>query len=470
LRLLLVFAALTAVGLGQGSTAIASPPDNDNFADAQAVSSLPFTDGGDLGGTTAEPGEPQYCNYQVQTVWYSFTPSTTTAVRLNLNGSDGGVVANVFRSFGGGFGGLSFAGCIGYGGSTQFTAQAGTTHYIQAGSVFGGSARLQLNLDSIPPPPNDDFANARTVGALPYFDSVDRTAASMESGEPAFPACGSISHTVWYSYTATESGTLWASGNAAGVSSFIAVYTGDSLANLSAVSCASEGNLFRAVAGRTYLIQVGSNDGQDGAPQSFRLQVAPTPSVAPFVSTTEPSIYDTAQFYVSVFDPANGAVSSYRWDFGDGTGADGCCPTHRYGADGQYTAKVTVTMADGRTATGSIVVNVKTHDVAITKMTVPQSASAGQNRAITISVINKRYPETVQVQLSKSVPGGFAPVGTLTLSVSAGKSVDFKFSYVFTAEDAAIGKVSFQATATIVGARDALPADNSVTALQTKVR
>lgn len=127
-------------------------------------------------------------------------------------------------------------------------------------------------------------------------------------------------------------------------------------------------------------------------------------------------------------------------------------------------------MADGRTASGSIVLNVGTHDVAITKLTVPQSASAGQNRAITVTVTNKRYPETVRVQLSKSVPGGFAPVGTLTLSVRAGKSVDFKFSYVFAAEDAAIGKVSFQATATIAGARDALPADNSVTALQTKVK
>jgi hypothetical protein len=35
---------------------------------------------------------------------------------------------------------------------------------------------------------------------------------------------------------------------------------------------------------------------------------------------------------------------------------------------------------------------------------------------------------------------------------------------------AASGKVSFQATATIVGARDALPADNSFSALATRVK
>lgn len=49
------------------------------------------------------------------------------------------------------------------------------------------------------------------------------------------------------------------------------------------------------------------------------------------------------------------------------------------------------------------------------------------------------------------------------------QTTDFKFSYTFTSNDAAFGKFSFQAVATIVGARDALPADNTATALPTKV-
>jgi PKD repeat protein len=255
------------------------------------------------------------------------------------------------------------------------------------------------------------------------------------------------------------------------VNTFIAAYTGDSLASLSAVSCGSERTVFRAVAGTTYYIQVGSFDGQDGATQSFSLEVAPAPSVVPFVSTTDPSSFDTVQFFVSVFDPTGfGTVESYHWDFGDGTSSESCCPLHRYSADGQYTAKVTITTFDGRTASGTILVNVKTHDVAITRMAVPQSASSGQTKTIIVSVTNRRYPETVQMQLSKSVPGGFVNVGTLTLFVPARKSIDFKFTYVFTDEDAELGKVSFQATATLVGARDALPADNSITALPTRVR
>ena len=45
----------------------------------------------------------------------------------------------------------------------------------------------------------------------------------------------------------------------------------------------------------------------------------------------------------------------------------------------------------------------------------------------------------------------------------------FTFSYTFRAEDQAAGKVTFKAVATISGARDALPADNEVVALPTRV-
>jgi PKD repeat protein len=463
--------ALALLGLVTAGPASASPPSNDLFADAQAISSLPFTDSGDLNGASTEPGEPQICTFQNQSVWYSFTPSVATTIRIDLNGSDFGVVATVYQSFGPGIGSLGFSGCMGFGGSMQLSASANTTYYIQAGSVSTGSAHLQLNVHDVPPPANDDFAAATTIGSLPFSDLSDRTAAGMESGEPAFTSCGPISHTIWYAFTPAQDTTLFAHGNAAGANSFIAVYTGGSLGNLTEVGCGSERNVWRASAGKTYWIQVGSFDGQPGAPESFSLEVAPAPSVAAFVSPPDPSAFDNVQFSASVFDPAAfGTVQSEHWEFGDGTTAEGCCPTHRYAADGQYTAKVTVTLNDGRTGSSSVQVNVKTHDVAITKMTVPQAASQGQTKSIVVSLSNRRYPETVQVQLSKSTPGGFDNVGTLTLSVPAGKAIDFKFSYVFTADDAAIGKVSFQATATITGARDALPADNSFTALATRVK
>jgi hypothetical protein len=178
--------------------------------------------------------------------------------KRSLHGSDPGVVANVWQSFGPGIGSLSFAGCLGAGGSMELSASANTTYYIQAGSVSIGSARLQLDVAEVPRPANDDFANATQISSLPFSDTADRTGAGLENGEPTFPSCGSISHTIWHAFTPTKDETLYAHGSASGVNSVIAVYTGSSLAGLTEVGCRFERDVFRATAGTTYWIQVGS--------------------------------------------------------------------------------------------------------------------------------------------------------------------------------------------------------------------
>jgi hypothetical protein len=356
----------------------------------------------------------------------------------------------------------------------EFTANAGTTYYIQAGSVSTGSAHMQLNVHEVAPPPNDDFTNATGITALPFSDSVDRTAATTEADEPVFTSCGSVSHTIWYSFTPTATNSYFATGNAPGVNSMFAVYTGDSLSNLTEVACGVDRVLFRAEVGHMYFVQIGSYDGQPGAPQSFGLDVAPALAMAALFSPFDPSIFDTIRFYDATFDPAGpDTIASQQWDFGDGSTATGCCVSHQYAADGVYTVSLTDTTYDGRTGTTHVKVTVKTHDVAITKFLVPQVASVGQTRSIVVGLANRRYPETVEVQLLKSVAGGsFTTVGTLTQSVpvrDGNRTMDFNFTYTFTSDDAVLGKVTFQAVATIINARDALPADNTATALPTKV-
>src|SRR4029077_20434162 len=122
--------------------------------------------------------------------------------------------------------------------------------------------------------------------------------------------------------------------------------------------------------------------------------------------------------------------------------------------------------SDGRSGTGTRTVHVQTHDVAVDGFKVPQSASVGQTKPITVGIKNTRYPETVQVQLEKSVPGnffGFQTIGTLqqlVLPKGGNKTTDFSFSYTFTPEDGAIGKVTFRATASMLSSRDALSGDN----------
>jgi len=102
--------ALFLAALSSPSPASASPPSNDNFADAQAISSFPFSDSGDLSATTLEPGEPQICNGQIGTAWYSFTASSNAPITIDESGSDGQVAFNFWQSSGGGFGGLNFVG------------------------------------------------------------------------------------------------------------------------------------------------------------------------------------------------------------------------------------------------------------------------------------------------------------------------------------------------------------------------
>jgi hypothetical protein len=52
---------------------------------------------------------------------------------------------------------------------------------------------------------------------------------------------------------------------------------------------------------------------------------------------------------------------------------------------------------------------------------------------------------------------------------SGGRTTAFGFTYTFTSDDAALGKVTFKAVASIVGARDAQPSDNTAIALPTNV-
>jgi hypothetical protein len=184
-----------------------------------------------------------------------------------------------------------------------------------------------------------------------------------------------------------------------------------------------------------------------------------------YYSPGDPSVFDTIQFYDHSYDRAQVGIAMRSWSFGDGIMADGCCPMHRYTADGAYTLTLTVTTVDGRVASRSRDVLVETHDVAVARVVVPETASVGQTATITIGLTNTRYPETVRVQLLKSVADrGWCEVGLLTLEVpvlGGRRTTDLDFDYTFTREDAQLRGVEFRAVATIQGARDALPDDNT---------
>ncbi len=476
---------LVAPGVQATSTVFQSPPpgppSNDNFVNATVITSLPFSDSIDNTLATAEPGEPQYCSYSPQTVWYAFTPTANALVRADMAGSNiSDTVLTVYQAAGPGFGGLNFISCTSsYGGVVTFQVQAGTTYYLQAGSIYSGGGNLHVNLQEVLPPPNDNFANAKVIPSLPFDDTEDTAGASVQADEPTPPcAYNGLMKTVWYAFTPQTSGSISANILNYYFTPMLAAYTGTSLTALTLVGCQNYGELltFHADAGTTYYFQVGVLYPWDqGGSMQFHLDVAPLPVASFYFSPYDPTVFDNVQFYgYYSYDPTNIGIQYYGWNFGDGTSmtSTDCCPIHRYTKDGTYTVKLTVTTFDGRAASTSQVVAVKTHDVAITKFSVPQSASSGQTRQIVVGVNSRRYPETVQVDLYKSSLNGYQFVGTTIQSVpvrSANRTTDFNFSYTFTKDDAILGKVTFRAVAIISGVRDALPADNEAISLPTKV-
>jgi PKD domain len=474
-RSILVALVVLAAALGIPGAALAAPA-NDDFANAITIdpSSLPFADSVSIDDATLESGEPN-CYLAGKSVWYKITPTAGGVLRADVGGSSFfDRFVYVYHQAGSGFGGLSTVACASpyFNGRSDatFQVQAGETYYVQAGGVFSSSTgTLDLTVDAVPPPPNDDFANAKTVASLPSSDTVDTTGATTEAGEP-FP-CGSTGGTVWYAFTPSSSGSVTATASGQ-FTARLAAYTGGSLASLTSMGCKFYNLTIHVDAGTTYYFQVGDAFGGGGQIQ-FQLAQAPPPQ-ASFVSYPgDPSTLDNVQFIDTSYDPAQAGISSEQWDFGDGAAAGGCCPTHKYNSDGDYTVQLAITTTDGRTASTSQTIQVRTHDVTIAKFLVPQSASAGQTRTITVGVTNSRYPENVDVDLYRSVPGGdFVQVGSLTQSVpvrGANRTTNFGIGYTFTQDDAAAGKVTFKAVATIVGHHDALPADNTAIALPTKV-
>ena len=474
LRTACVFAVLLAAAALPGAALAA--PGNDAFASATAidVSNLPFSDQVDIGSATTEFGEPQSCYFTSQTVWYAITSSTSKVLRVSPSGLPDSLL-NVYRQNGSGFGGLSSLACGSWGSQVTFTAEANVTYYVQAGRIWGGAGTLNVNVQEIPPPANDDFADATAIGGLPFSGSADTTGATVEAGEPT-PNCGygQSAGTAWYSFTPPVSGSYSASAPYAGFWPQVAAYTGSGLGNLSQLGCRVFGSLltFHADAGQTVYLQIGGIYGARGT-VTLNLTVAPEPAVSMNVYPGDPSMFETVQFSDYSYDPGNVGIESRQWDFGDGSGSSDQYATHRYAADGTYTVTLTVNTYDGRSKSLSRELVVKTHDVSIAKVGVPQTGAVGQSRQITVGLVNTRYAENVQVVLYKSVVGGgWQQVGSLTQWVPVrgpNRTTNFQFSYTFAPEDAELGKITFQAVAIIQGARDAIPTDNSYISLATKV-
>ena len=309
------------------------PPANDDLLDAEVLgSSLPASTSGSTLAATKETGEPNHAgNGGGHSVWFSWTASSSGLVHLSTCFSSFDTLLAVYT--GSAVNALTpVVGndeadglpCQPGHSEAQFVATAGTTYKIAVDGKDG--ARGSFDLTLTPPPANDDFGSPVSIGSeLPVtkFSSNDR--ASKQVGEPDH-AGDPGGRSVWYSWTAADSGPVKISTCAFWVDTLLAVYTGSSVGSLTPVASNDDGRSprcsdansevrFTTTAGTAYRIAV---DGAGGATGPFELTVATRPANDDFAKARTLSAFSMPAFDSGATDfaTAEGSEPSHAGQVG----------------------------------------------------------------------------------------------------------------------------------------------------------
>jgi hypothetical protein len=260
--------------------------DNDDFATAKVITPNLSTNTTYTAMTlaaTKEVGEPNHGAAATHSVWYSWTPATTSNVRLTTSLEDVDPMIAVYT--GAAVNALTLVGssddAVGTRPDLTFTAVAGTTYRIAVDSkgTIGGSTRL--NVQSAVAPANDLFANATVVPATGGTFAASTWGAGTEIGEPQHGTVVGGS-SLWWNWTAPATRLIAIDTTQSSASSQVAVYTGTSVNALALVARSQDWNgtgrgrvEFVATAGTTYRIAIDLANNGDG---DVLLDVEPPPS------------------------------------------------------------------------------------------------------------------------------------------------------------------------------------------------
>jgi hypothetical protein len=447
------------------------PPPNDAFADRISLQDLPAPVTADLTIATTESGEPlpSCAPGGRATAWWTFTPPADGI--LQLTDDNPGLFIAAYE--GSTLSTLDEIGCTTWYNTLTLPVTAGHAVAIQAGAVFFEPTTMGFTASFAESPVNDDIANAVALDAIPASAPADLTAATNEPGESS-PSCAfNSARSVWYRFTApadSVSISLEPGSYGFGVSAYSG--TPGALAEIGCRNFDGFPVTVRSTAGSPVYVAVWAYDYVGNFSTTVHLDPAPD-AVADFgMWPPDPTSSEDVAFFDQSTDPGGSAVATRTWDFGDGSASTHPNPVHRYAADGDYTVTYSITTTDGRSASTSKAVAIRTHDVGIVRFMVPSTAKSGQTKTITVGVGNRHYPENVTVQLFAARGSVEELVGSTTVDIpvlGANQGTDVPFVYTFTKADATAGKVTFRALVYLNNGRDAAPTDNQAIALATKV-
>lgn len=271
-----------------------APPANDDFADSETLVGMSVSTPAGNWGATKESGEPDHRgNKGGASVWFSWTAPRTEGASVQACGGPVGIESMVAVYTGNAVNALnpvspieSWSDC-----HVAFMAFAGVTYRIAVDGEYNpaiGTANMEAPGLSIAMfPGNDDFQNAWDLGDTKgvMVIGMGSIGATKQPAEPDH-AGNRGGASVWFNWTAPQSGSLQVGVCNLDFPGLLAVYTGPSLNNLSPVAASSnindlgcagfgegeEGGIgFNVDAGTTYRIAI---DGHDGAWGKFILALS----------------------------------------------------------------------------------------------------------------------------------------------------------------------------------------------------
>jgi subtilisin-like proprotein convertase family protein len=300
---------ITRVAVTIGSAT--PPPPNNNFANAQGLSGGSASVIGTTINATKESGEPNHAgNSGGHSVWYFWTAPGNTTVVVDTVGSSFDTLLAVYR--GNSVNALTTVASnddIASGNlqsRVTFTPVAGTTYRIAVDGYGGASGGIVLTLSQIPS--NDNFAFCEFTGGASGLVTGSTREATKETAEPNH-AGNSGGHSIWYCWTAPDSGSVTFDTIGSNFDTLLAVYTGDTVNGLTVRASndnISGNNLqsrvtFSVVGTTMYHIAI---DGRSGAVGNTTLSWSLTAGAGPQLA----GLHDI----IGSDDSANADLESYR--------------------------------------------------------------------------------------------------------------------------------------------------------------
>jgi hypothetical protein len=156
-------------------------------------------------------------------------------------------------------------------------ATPGTTYQIAVDGWSSTTGPINLNIAPTAPP-NDNFANRIALTG----DTANATGSNIRAtAEPGEPNQSGQINSVWWTWTAPNTGTYTINTEGSGYDTWLSLFTGSDVSNLSLIAAdddSGEGLTSRiylnAIAGQTYQIAV---EGWSSSTGPINLNIAPTP-------------------------------------------------------------------------------------------------------------------------------------------------------------------------------------------------